>query len=161
MEWATILKNNTINFLRNAHIQSIFFVHNRLFIFNELKLIPNTIYTFIVTNDNNINYNLYPLKLNNNNKIIRFNNNYYLPFKIISNEIILERQSINIKNKLVIGDNTSNSSAILDLNSNNRGFLPPRINNVSNISNPVAGLIIYDTTYNILRYFNGKEWINI
>ena len=32
-----ILKNNTINFLRNAHIQSIFFLHNRLFIFNELR----------------------------------------------------------------------------------------------------------------------------
>jgi hypothetical protein len=31
-----ILKNNTINFLRNAHIQNIFFIHNRLFIFNEL-----------------------------------------------------------------------------------------------------------------------------
>ena len=31
-----IIKNKTINFLRNTHIQNIFFVHNRYFIFNEL-----------------------------------------------------------------------------------------------------------------------------
>ena len=32
-----ILKNNTINFLRNANIQNIFFIHNRFFILNELR----------------------------------------------------------------------------------------------------------------------------
>jgi hypothetical protein len=31
-----IIKNKTINFLKNTHIQNIFFVHNRYFIFNEL-----------------------------------------------------------------------------------------------------------------------------
>ena len=31
-----VLKNNTINFLRNTLIQNIFFIHNRLFILNEL-----------------------------------------------------------------------------------------------------------------------------
>jgi len=32
-----ILKNKTINFLTNTHIQNIFFIHNRLFIVNELR----------------------------------------------------------------------------------------------------------------------------
>lgn len=32
-----IIENKTINFLRNTHVQNIFFVHNRLFIFNELR----------------------------------------------------------------------------------------------------------------------------
>lgn len=32
-----VLKNNTINFLRNTLIQNIFFIHNRLFILNELR----------------------------------------------------------------------------------------------------------------------------
>jgi hypothetical protein len=32
-----IMNNKTINFLRNTYVQNIFFVHNRLFIFNELR----------------------------------------------------------------------------------------------------------------------------
>jgi len=32
-----ILENKTINFLRNPHIQNIFFIHNRIFILNELR----------------------------------------------------------------------------------------------------------------------------
>lgn len=32
-----ILQNKTINFLRNPNIQNIFFIHNRLFILNELR----------------------------------------------------------------------------------------------------------------------------
>jgi hypothetical protein len=32
-----ILENKTINFLRNPNIQNIFFIHNRLFILNELR----------------------------------------------------------------------------------------------------------------------------
>lgn len=32
-----ILQNKTLNFLRNIKVQNIFFIHNRLFIFKELK----------------------------------------------------------------------------------------------------------------------------
>jgi hypothetical protein len=32
-----ILNNKIINFLRNTHIQNIFFIHNRIFILNELR----------------------------------------------------------------------------------------------------------------------------
>lgn len=32
-----ILENKTINFLRNPNIQNIFFIHNRLFVLNELR----------------------------------------------------------------------------------------------------------------------------
>jgi hypothetical protein len=31
-----IIKNKTLNFLRNSNIQNIFFIHNRFFILNEL-----------------------------------------------------------------------------------------------------------------------------
>jgi len=36
-----ILNNKTINFLRNTNIQNIFFVHNRIFILNELLELQN------------------------------------------------------------------------------------------------------------------------
>jgi hypothetical protein len=32
-----VKENKTINFLRDTHIQNIFFIHNRFFIFNELR----------------------------------------------------------------------------------------------------------------------------
>lgn len=49
-----------------------------------------------------------------------------------------------------IGTTSPNSAAILDLTSANKGFLPPRvsllnINDVTTISSPVAGLIVYNT----------------
>ena len=36
-----ILQNKTINFLTNPNIQNIFFIHNRLFILNELRELQN------------------------------------------------------------------------------------------------------------------------
>jgi hypothetical protein len=51
-----------------------------------------------------------------------------------------------------IGDNptTINSSAVLDLESTNKGFLPPRVtlqavNDGATIANPATGLLVYNT----------------
>ncbi|MCX6319437.1 MAG: hypothetical protein NTW29_19325 [Bacteroidetes bacterium] len=54
-------------------------------------------------------------------------------------------------------------SAMLDVQSQNKGFLPPRMNydNILAITNPAAGLQVYDTTYNCLRYYNGTRWIRL
>ena len=62
---------------------------------------------------------------------------------------------------LVIGNNRCDPSAILDLNSDSKGFLPPRIASIDYIKNPVPGLIIYESSTNKLKYYNGKEWINL
>lgn len=43
-----IIKNKTINFLRNTHIQNIFFVHNRYFIFNELLELKKDKYKWLL-----------------------------------------------------------------------------------------------------------------
>ncbi len=53
-----------------------------------------------------------------------------------------------------------NGSAMLDVKSTDKGFLPPRVADTNSISNPVAGLIIYDQSNNCMRYFNGTVWSN-
>ncbi|AUP81361.1 hypothetical protein C1H87_22625 [Flavivirga eckloniae] len=47
-----------------------------------------------------------------------------------------------------IGTVTPNNSAILDVDSSDKGLLPPRMTNVqkNNIINPATGLMVYDTT---------------
>jgi hypothetical protein len=52
-------------------------------------------------------------------------------------------------------------SALLDLQSTNKGFLPPRMTwaQVKTILQPAAGLVVFDTDINRLRLFNGLQWI--
>jgi sulfatase modifying factor 1 len=54
---------------------------------------------------------------------------------------------------MVIGGSTPASSAVLDLQSTNKGFAPPRMDNTQKllIVNPVTGLIIYNTTFQSLE----------
>ncbi len=54
--------------------------------------------------------------------------------------------------------NDPDSSVMLDVKSNNKGFLPPRVANVSSVSSPVAGLMVYDQSLNCMRYYNGTAW---
>ena len=59
-----------------------------------------------------------------------------------------------------IGTTTPNASALLDLNSTNRGLLLPRLNNTQmfGIQNPASGLVIFNTNYNELYHYNGTTW---
>lgn len=52
------------------------------------------------------------------------------------------------------------SSAMLDVTSSNKGFLPPRMahNAILGIKSPATGLIVYDSTLKKLVYYNGSEW---
>lgn len=56
---------------------------------------------------------------------------------------------------------TPNASAILDLTSTTKGFLPPRMTTTQKnaIATPAAGLMVYDTTLNVISYYNGTMWI--
>jgi len=53
---------------------------------------------------------------------------------------------------------STDGSAILGVKSTDRGFLPPRVANISAISNPVAGLQVYDISNQCMRYYNGSYW---
>jgi len=54
----------------------------------------------------------------------------------------------------------ADASAMLDVKSTNKGFLPPRmtVTQRNDIDNPTAGLIVYNTTTNLPNIYNGTEW---
>lgn len=55
-----------------------------------------------------------------------------------------------------VGIADPDNSAILHINSNNKGLLLPRPN--SAISSPIAGVIYYSTTANNISFYNGTTW---
>jgi len=57
-----------------------------------------------------------------------------------------------------IGTTNPDPNAILDIVSTNKGLLPPRVANVTAITTPVAGLMIYDNSKQCMRYYNGTIW---
>jgi hypothetical protein len=59
-----------------------------------------------------------------------------------------------------INTTTPEPSAILDVYSTNKGFLPPRLTTAQRdaIATPAAGLMIYNTTVNCLQWWNGTVW---
>jgi hypothetical protein len=71
----------------------------------------------------------------------------------------------NIGGVKIGGDNTTivhENSAILNVESTTKGFLPPRMTTTQKnaIGSPAAGLQVYDTTLNQMSYYNGTTWIN-
>jgi hypothetical protein len=62
--------------------------------------------------------------------------------------------SIGIKNT------SPNASAIFDIASTTKGFLPPRMTTTQKnaIASPAAGLVLYDSTTNKLQCYNGSTW---
>ena len=59
------------------------------------------------------------------------------------------------------GYTPANASAVLQADSTTQGFLPPRMTDAERdaITNPAAGLMIYDTSNNQMNYWNGSTWI--
>lgn len=62
-----------------------------------------------------------------------------------------------------VGTTTPQSSAILDVTSTEKGFLPPRMNTTQRnaIANKVAGLMIYNTITSCVEMYNGASWISL
>jgi hypothetical protein len=69
----------------------------------------------------------------------------------------------NAQNSVGIGTATPNGSAILDVSSNNKGLLAPRMTTAQRnaIASPAKGLLVYDTDLNGLFHFNGSTWANL
>lgn len=61
-----------------------------------------------------------------------------------------------------IGTSNPSASAILDINSTNKGLLLPRLNmqQIKSVTSPVAGLTVYNTDQNKPCFFNGMEWLH-
>jgi hypothetical protein len=63
--------------------------------------------------------------------------------------------------KLLIGSTTDVPSASVAITSTTQGFLPPRMTSTQRdaIASPASGLVIYNTTTNLLNVYNGTMWI--
>ena len=66
----------------------------------------------------------------------------------------------NTNKNLGIGTNNQNISSLLDLTSTTKGFLPPRMTTTQRdaISTPVAGLMIFNTSFNRIEFYDGTIW---
>lgn len=62
--------------------------------------------------------------------------------------------------KVAIGATAANPSAILEVSSTTKAFLPPRMTTaeMNAIPSPEGGMIVYDTTNNVMMYYNGTAW---
>ncbi len=62
-----------------------------------------------------------------------------------------------------IGTSSPHASSILHLESDTSGFLPPRLTETqrNSINNPVAGLVIYNSTINQLQSYDGVNWTSV
>jgi len=61
------------------------------------------------------------------------------------------------------GSTTLNASACTQFTSTTRGFLPPRMTTTQKnaIATPAAGLMVYDTTLNLMALYNGTIWTTL
>src|SRR5574343_1309952 len=62
-----------------------------------------------------------------------------------------------------IGTTTPDASSILELQTTDKGFLPPRMTTAQRnaITSPAAGLIIFNTTTSQINTYNGSTWLAI
>ncbi|HET9824581.1 MAG TPA: tail fiber domain-containing protein, partial [Chitinophagaceae bacterium] len=76
-----------------------------------------------------------------------------------SNSLILGNSDVNVG----IGTTSPNTSSVLELTSNSRGLLIPRMTTAERnaISSPAIGLLVYDSSLNSFYYHNGSSWNQI
>lgn len=69
------------------------------------------------------------------------------------------------KAQIGIGTTLPHSSAVLDVSSNQKGFLLPRMTtserNLINGGNPAEGLMVYNTDDNCLHIYNNSSWVDL
>ena len=74
-----------------------------------------------------------------------------------------ERARFKAIGNIGFGTASPNASSLLDLTSTTRGFLPPRMTTTQKnaIATPATGLMVYDTTLNLISVYNGTTWITL
>jgi hypothetical protein len=66
------------------------------------------------------------------------------------------------KAQIGIGTSTPHESAMLEIKSNRKGFLPPRMNSSQRDAiTPANGLIIYNTDSDCIEFYDQSNWVNI
>ncbi len=60
-----------------------------------------------------------------------------------------------------IGTTTPSANAALDVSSTNKGLMLPRVNDTTLVTNPSAGLLIYNRKTNTPAYHDGSKWQSV
>nr|NQU92812.1 DUF1566 domain-containing protein [Bacteroidota bacterium] len=85
--------------------------------------------------------------------------------EFITNDGLTVEPRLNVKGNGAVGIGTSDpdASAILDLTSSAKGFLPPRLSpgQIYAISDPATGLVVYNTQSRELNLYNGYSWVTM
>ena len=83
--------------------------------------------------------------------------------KIFLAIIILACYTLNAQVAVTPDGSSADNSAMLEVKSTEKGFLPPRMTELQRnaIDNPAAGLIIYCTDCAELQLYTGTEWVGI
>ncbi len=70
---------------------------------------------------------------------------------------------MNTSGNISIGTTTEVASAQFQIESTTKGFLPPRMTTTQKnaIASPATGLMVYDTTLNLISVYNGTIWISL
>jgi len=79
------------------------------------------------------------------------------------NDNVTINGTLNVKGTAAINTDGSSAdaSAMLEVKSTDKGFLPPRMTQVQrNGITPTTGLMVYNTTTNKPNFYNGTEWMN-
>lgn len=78
-------------------------------------------------------------------------------------DIIISGASNSINGNVSVGSSTITASALLSVTSTTKGFLPPRMTTTQKnaIASPATGLMVYDTTLNLISVYNGTIWISL
>jgi hypothetical protein len=84
-----------------------------------------------------------------------------LPTTFITNNI--EAARFSTTRNFLIGTTTDVASSKLTIESTTQGFLPPRMTTTQKnaIATPATGLMVYDTTLNLISVYNGTIWISL
>lgn len=74
---------------------------------------------------------------------------------------LAERMRVTKLGQVGVGTPTPHPSALVDVSSTQKGFLPPRMTAAqrNSIANPSSGLIVFNTTDSVTEYFNGQCWL--
>jgi hypothetical protein len=72
----------------------------------------------------------------------------------------LFRMTLTGGGNLIIGATSGNTNAILELVSTSKAFIPPKMTTAQRdaIGSPVSGMVVYNTSTNVLNFYNGSAW---
>ena len=75
--------------------------------------------------------------------------------------LLLFSSSMDAQVAINANNSQPDTSAMLDVQSTNKGFLPPRMTmeQRDSISNPAIGLIIYNLDCHCVNFYNGDQWV--